>query len=129
MSHFANADEPNSSFCDTQIVQFKKMLSLVRQYNFDPIYIHIWNSAGIAKIDDDEFTAWRSWIAFYGYSPLVDDDPYAEIYKNLQPALSVQSTVVALQRITAWDIVSYGGRFVAPEDMMVASIPFGYTEW
>ncbi len=128
MSHLANADELDSSMCDTQIANFKQMDALISQYGYTPRYKHIQNSAGIAKISDPHFNACRSGLACYGYSPLWVDDPYTQRYADLRPALQVSSTIVALQRISQWDIVSYGGRFVAPQDMVVATIPFGYTE-
>lgn len=129
MSHLANADKLDSSMCDTQITNFKQMDQLISQYGFSPSYKHIQNSAGIAKISDPYFNVCRSGIACYGYSPLWEDDPYNERYAELRPALEVTSTIVAINRIKQWDIVSYGGRYVAPEDMTVATIPFGYTEW
>lgn len=129
MSHFANADELDSSFCEIQVEKFKEMYDLIVQYWFSPQYKHIQNSAWSAKIQDPLFTACRSGIAFYGYSPLSVEDIHSEKFHNLRPALSVQSTIVALQRLRAWDIVSYGGKFVAPQDMTNATIPFGYTEW
>jgi len=99
MSHFANADEVDSSMCDTQVEKFKQMDHLISQYGFSPAHKHISNSAGIAKIQDPHFTACRSGIAFYGYSPLSETDPYTERFTDLTPALRVESTVVALQRI------------------------------
>ncbi len=129
MSHFANADEIDASFCDTQIEKFKEMTQLIRQYWFEPRYLHIWNSAWIAKIDDDFFTARRSWIAFYGYSPLQKWDPYFDALLWLTPALHVESRVVSIQRIVPWDLVSYWGKFVTQEPTTVATMPFWYTEW
>jgi len=70
MSHFANADEVDSSMCDAQVERLKQIDQLISQYGFSPIYKHISNSAGIAKIQDPLYNACRSGIAFYGYSPL-----------------------------------------------------------
>lgn len=128
MSHFANADEVDSSMCQVQVEKFKEMDQLIAQYGFSPTYKHICNSAGSAKIKDSHFNACRSGIAFYGYSPLWDEDPHRSKLIELTPALRATSTIVALQRLKAWDIVSYSAKFTAPEDMMVATIPFGYTE-
>lgn len=60
MSHFANADESDSSFCDTQIAEFKNMYALIEQYGFTPEYKHIYNTAGLAKYQDPFFNASRT---------------------------------------------------------------------
>ncbi len=129
MSHFANADEVDSSFCYNQIEKFKEMNWLIEQYWFSTKYRHISNSAWIAKIHDPYFNAWRSWIWFYWYSPLSLNDEFFDKYTNLKPSLTVESTIVSLQRIKKWDIVSYWWKFTADKDMTVATIPFWYTEW
>lgn len=129
MSHLANADEINSSFNDTQIATFKSMYALIEQAWFRPKRKHIGNSAWFAKIDDNFFNTRRVWIALYGYNNLQITDPFSTVFAPLHPALRVLTTVVSKQLLSPGDIVSYGGRFVAPETMQTVTIPFGYHEW
>ena len=77
MSHFANADEIDSSFDHLQIENFKKMYQTIVSSVKNPEHIryrHISNSAGILKHHDPFFNAHRAGLAFYGYHPLSPDD-------------------------------------------------------
>lgn len=128
MSHLANADEVDSSFTATQIATYKSMYALIEQAGFRPTWRYIGNSAGIAKIKDDFFNAYRSGIALYGYNHLHPSDAFYTTFQPLQPALRALTTVVSIQHLNTGDAVSYGGRFVAPHAMQTATIPFGYHE-
>jgi len=130
MSHFANADEVDSSFDLQQTEKFKHLYMLIKQYScaHSLHYRHINNSAGTAKHHDPFFNAHRAGLAFYGYNPLHYTDPAYAIYLPLRPALTVSTTVVALQQVYGNDIVSYGGKRTATHACMTATIPFGYYE-
>jgi len=133
MSHFASADEIDSSFDLLQIEAFKKMYEMIEQHpavSGKPItYRHINNSAWWAKYHDPFFNAHRAWLAFYGYNPLQENDPAYGVYTSLQPALSVTSTVTTLQQLKQNDIVSYGAKRRAEKQCETATVPFGYYEW
>lgn len=130
MSHFANADELDRSFDLQQIDTFKHLYSKIKQYPCASSlhYRHINNSAGTAKYNDPFFSAHRSGLAFYGYSPLLPSDPAYSLLVPLLPALTVSTTVVALQELLPNDLVSYGGKRTAHETCITATIPFGYYE-
>lgn len=89
---------------------------------------HISASAGIAKLEDPFFDTARAGLALYGYNPLSSEDPFFEKFAKLQPALEAFSTVVSVQKIKAGEGVSYGKRWKAENDGLVATIPFGYYE-
>lgn len=129
MSHFANADEIDTTFNEKQLVQFESMLRIIRQAWFDPERIHCWNSAGIAKVEGWSFNAWRSWLWIYWYSPLDPEDPLSHIYDELEPVMSVSSHIVSIQQLQAWDWVSYWLKWQAWSATSIAVIPFGYAEW
>jgi len=40
-SHYASADEPDYSFCDKQVVEFKYLYEIILSYDFNPKYRHI----------------------------------------------------------------------------------------
>ncbi len=130
MSHFANADEVDTTLDVQQTEKFKHMYAVIKQYACATSlhYRHINNSAGTAKQHDPFFNAHRAGLAFYGYNPLHYTDPAYAIFVPLQPALTVCTTVVALQHLHAQDIVSYGGKRTAPQTCTTATIPFGYYE-
>ncbi len=127
MSHFANADEVDRSFCDNQYEQFVAMGQYVEDHCGELLWKHIWNSAS-CLVDQYEYcTAWRSWLALYWYSPFASVDDWAE--NALRPALSVESTIISIQDLEVWDWVSYGQTWSADSPVRVASLAFGYAEW
>lgn len=132
MSHFANADEVDSSLNDKQIETFKSMYTIIEKTVHNPQtikYRHIANSAWIVKTTDPFFNAARSWIALYWYNPLDQKDPYYNTLTSLQPALDIISTVTALQHVLPNEIISYSWKRSASEKTTIATIPFWYYEW
>jgi alanine racemase len=101
MSHFANADELDSSFNFKQVNNFKIMLQAIREAGLTPEWSHISNSAGIAKVKDPIFNAARAGLAFYGYNPLHHEDSHYHQMTPLQGAMSVYTTITALQQLEA----------------------------
>ena len=130
MSHFSNADEVDSSFDLQQTKKFKHLYTLIKQYScaHSIHYRHINNSAGTAKHHDPFFNAHRAGLAFYGYNPLQYNDPAYAIFVPLQPALTVATTIVAIQQLDEHEIVSYGAKRTATQATTTATIPFGYYE-
>ena len=126
MSHLYDADSDWKNHVNQQIETFKKMYSVITDYGFSPIWRHIWASAWMCCIDDEFFNAWRPWLILYWYSPFSKED---EKLKWLKPALSLNSRVISLQKLTNEDWVSYGHRWIASEDCWSATVPFWYYEW
>jgi alanine racemase len=129
MSHFANADEIDASFDDVQIQVFEAWVQMVQDAWYIPQYLHHNNTAWLTRHQDSIFTASRTGLGMLWYSPFTKNDEAWKIYEELQPTLSVFSTVTAIQDLKAWDSVSYWQCWVASEDTRVAIIPFGYNEW
>lgn len=65
LSHFADSDNPDTTYMMEQIEVFKKMCTLIQQAGFSARYKHIGNSASIGKFDDPFFTAWRTGKCLY----------------------------------------------------------------
>ena len=129
LSHLHSADEPEHTQIQSQIDLFKKMYHTIIDYGYTPIRKHIWNNAGLFKIKDSFFNAYRPGLALYGYSPLCVEDKYYSQGEPLKPSLSITSKIVSLHNIKQWEWVSYNYTRIASEDTTVASIPFGYAEW
>lgn len=129
MSHFANADEVDASFDDTQIDVFSAWVQMIRNAWYTPKYMHHNNTAWLARHLDTIFTASRAWLGLLWYSPFTVGDSIWNWYEDLQPALSVWSTVTAIQQLEEWDSVSYGQKWTSEKNTRIAIIPFGYNEW
>ncbi len=129
-SHLAGADEIETTSMDLQIARFKYLYTLIEKYWFSPQYRHTWASAGLLKIRDDFFNAFRPGIAFYWYNPLERWDNFYELGEKLQPALSIYSHIVSVHKnLSKGEKVGYNGTFSLEKPWNIASIPFGYFEW
>jgi alanine racemase len=129
MSHFHSADKVYSNSIDEQVEKFKKMYYKILEAGYSPVWRHIGNSAGMMKLKDDFFNAFRPGLAMYGYNPLDVSDEQFNQWKKLKPAMSIISRVVSLHELQYGEWVSYGQEYRAMENQKVATIPFGYAEW
>lgn len=128
MSHLFWA---NKLDIEKQIEAFKMMYQQILDYWHTPIYRHIWASTWILKIQDEFFNAYRPWLALYGYNPLPEDDPDSELWKDLEPALSMSSIVTAINSVPYNEWVSYDPqrKQLDKSDKITVTVPFGYAEW
>lgn len=128
LSHLHSADEFGIQSIKEQIALFKKTYHYILDAGLTPKYRYIGNSAGLLKIQDDFFNAYRPGLALYGYSPLDHEDEYYNKAKKLKPALSLTSTVVAVQQLASGQGVSYNYQRKAQQATSIAVVPFGYAE-
>ncbi len=127
-SHLASADKvcPEN---EAQLEKFLEALKFLERAGQRPRWIHLGNSAGIFTLKNYKLTAFRSGLALYGYNPLSKDHPkFKEVASLLQPALELYSRVVAQQKVSPGEKVSYNGSYLASAEENIAVIPFGYYE-
>ena len=122
-SHLASADN-RSSLNEEQEKKFINNLEILHKNGFYPPWVHLGNSAAIFWLDNPAITAFRPGLALYGYHP----DPENDEDKKLKPALEVFSQITTLQNVKKGEIVSYNETFIADNDTLIGSIPFGYYE-
>jgi len=122
MSHLACADELNSDVTVAQQDQFRMMLQMVREAGIQPREIHLNNSAGLSGWDCPECTLSRPGIMLYGGLPGPD------FSMDLQPVMHLRSCIAQLRKLPAGSGISYGHRYHAHADMLVAVLPIGYAD-
>jgi len=128
LSHFADADTPDSDYTLEQVKLFKNGLELVKKFGFSPKFIHIFNSAGGLSIDDTAFNSLRLGIGLYGYSPLLPNDLNFKKSKKLKPCLRLISTIAQTKNIKKGTKISYNLTYEAEKNEKIAIIPAGYYE-
>lgn len=117
MTHFARADE--SGGVTGQLSRFNALsrgAELPRSMA---------NSAALLCCPETHADWVRPGIMLYGASPLPQHSA-AEL--GLQPAMTLNSEIIALRNIQAGDEVGYGGAFKAPCDMRVGVVACGYAD-
>ena len=119
MSHFACADDINSSMNEEQLDKFvmgTKNLSLRRTMA---------NSAAIINYPQSHFDIVRPGLILYGISPLINKDDRLDDFK---PVMTVEGKVIALNNLHAGDHVGYRASWTSPQDKKIAVISFGYAD-
>jgi alanine racemase len=123
---FANlscADDPSSPETARQIGALVACVERLRAAGVAPGTVHAANSAGVLGHPGAWLEAVRPGLALYGVPP----SP-AFGGAGLIPAMTLETTVVAVRRVPAGTPLGYGGRFIAPRDTTVGVIPIGYDD-
>lgn len=123
-SHFAESEREDKRFSEEQAASFESSVSLIRQMGFDPKYVGISNSAAIIDGLASRFNMARPGLMLYGSYP--DERLRSRI--DLKPVLRLTTRVLHLKSIKAGESVSYGRRFVAKKESMIATLPIGYAD-
>jgi alanine racemase len=122
-THFATADEPESSFFDEQLDRFEEVATAVKAEH-PQVLVHAANSAAVLRERRSHFEMARCGVAIYGLDPFGRDP--AE--QGLRPALTLRSHVADVKRFPAGASAGYGRRWKAAADTWVGIIPIGYGD-
>lgn len=125
-THFARADETDKTATIRQLQIFQQFVDRTEKENGVRIPIrHCSNSAAIIEMKEANFDVVRAGIILYGLWPS------EEVHKDLvmlKPILSLYSRIVYIKEVPAGTPISYGGTFVTPKPMRIATVPVGYGE-
>ena len=121
-THFATADELDTSHFVAQLSRFKEILS---ELAFLPPIMHASNSATTLWHSDTIMNAVRLGDIIYGLNPSgrVLDLPY-----EVKPALSLESVLVHVKEIQAGAHVGYGATYTSDSQQIIGTIPLGYAD-
>ncbi len=124
-THFSRADETNPEPALIQLHRFKAFNQLLEEKDVHIPIIHASNSAGILRLKEANLSMVRAGITLYGLNP--SGDVTCELL-NLKSAMSLKSHVSYVKWVPVGVAISYGGTFVTPKEMRVATIPVGYAD-
>jgi len=127
LTHFSSADEQSDSM-QKQESLFNKAVDQITAV-YDVLWIHANNSAGALTGNLSICNAVRGGIALYGLNPLSKEthEQHPQ-YKELQPVLSLHSTITQTRTIKAGQTIGYGDTFIAQSNMRIGVLPLGYYE-
>jgi alanine racemase len=121
-THFATADEPDTSNDRAQLARFREVLGTIADR---PRLVHAAASAGVAAFGPLEgMNAVRTGLAVYGLHAA----PHLASALPLRPALSWRSRVHRMASVPAGTGVSYGHEYHLPRDGRIATVPVGYGD-
>ncbi|RUO50446.1 alanine racemase [Idiomarina fontislapidosi] len=126
MTHFAEADDPESPMTPMQLERFYAALHAVHEQIQG---VSVANSAfmlGDDVLDAMGLTKWfRAGIALYGQNPSQAELSDAEL---LKPTMVLEAPVIALRTIQAGETVGYGSRWRAQRESLIATLAIGYAD-
>ncbi|HZT12286.1 MAG TPA: alanine racemase [Candidatus Baltobacteraceae bacterium] len=131
-SHLAAAEELDSPFTELQLERFENVMAVAQpalaSRGRAPIR-HIAASAAAMLWPQTRLDMVRTGIALYGLWP----SPETKIAMNgadfdLEPALSMISSLVAVRDVDAGTPIGYGASYHAPKRTRIGVVPLGYAD-
>lgn len=123
-THFATADEEDSTYFDNQSAKF---MELVQALPKKPRLVHAANTATVlVKNDVFQFDAVRYGISMYGLKPSSYVGEHLPF--QLEEAFSLQTELVHVKKMLPGQGVGYGSTFIAQEECYVGTLPIGYAD-
>ncbi len=122
MSHLAEADDARSEATARQRSLFASLVARVREAGFSPDWVHLDNSAGIARGATPGTNAVRPGLWLWGV------DPTLEGGNALEPVMSLFARVCQAKVVPPGTRIGYGGEFVARETSRILTLAIGYAD-
>lgn len=123
-THFARADEREKEFTRQQLERFSGFLALLKERGISIPIRHCSNSAGLLELREADFDAVRAGIILYGLKPSGETG----MDFSVRPAMEWKSHLTYIKEVEAGTSISYGGTFLAPGPMRVATVCAGYGD-
>lgn len=124
-THFATADELNTSYFSYQQNRFKQMLKFIKLLHDQKVMIHWANSATAIRMPEQTYDAIRFGISMYGLYPS-QASHYSSI--QLREAFSLHSELIHVKKVYKGQKISYGGTYEAEQNEWIGTIPIGYAD-
>jgi alanine racemase len=123
MTHFACADEPAVGVAE-QLARFRASAS------GNELPCSLANSAALLRYPETHADWVRPGIMLYGVSPFAVSTPTGQTGADLGllPVMTLESRLIAVQRIGRGEAVGYGASFVAERDTSVGVVACGYAD-
>ena len=123
-THLPLADE-NPGATRAQLARWDSLVEALRKAGLAIPVVHALNSAGTILFNHRHTTGGdlvRPGLILYGSSPV------PEFQARLRPVLAWKSRITLLRQVPAGRSVSYGGTFVTPAPMRIATVCAGYAD-
>jgi alanine racemase len=131
-SHLATADDPDQRIMQLQHQRFQDAIAHIRAIGIALPRLHFANSAATLVDPSLHYDLVRTGLALYGLYPA----PHLrDLMRNpgrdpvqLKPVMQVKARVTQVKAIAAGTGVSYGYKYVADRDILIAVVGIGYAD-
>lgn len=122
-THFAAVEE-DAAFSKSQIELFKGVLREIKAAGVRVPLVHANNTGALLLERSSIFNAIRPGLLVFGVVPPMR----RQVTPRVRPALSWKCRVTLIREVARGTALSYGGTFVAPKNMRVATLSAGYGD-
>ena len=123
-SHFATADDLDSTIMNLQHQRFKTAISQLKNSGCEIPKLHLANSAATLGDPTTHYDQVRVGLGLYGLYPA----PHLASVLDLKPVLKLKAKITQVKTIQAGEGISYGRKFVTNKDTKVAIVGVGYAD-
>lgn len=120
-THFAESEHKDPTFTQSQILKFKKAISIFEKQGKRALIRHIANSGGILSHPKSHLDWIRPGIALYGYPPIDSESEF-------KPVLQWHAKLIQIKQIASGDSVGYNRTFRASQSMRIGTVAVGYGD-
>lgn len=124
-THFARADEETIAPAREPFARFTKFVNELEACGIHIPIRHVSNSASVIGFPEANLDMVRAGIMTYGLYP---SEEVAKEPVVLQPAMEWKTKISFIKEVETGTPIGYGGTFIAPRPMKVATIPVGYAD-
>jgi alanine racemase len=123
-THFACADEADTTSTDEQLKLFNELINILLAKHQTPALIHASNSAGVCSQPNARFNLVRLGIALYGLQPSKD----WKLPIAIQPALTWKTVLSQVKTLPPHRGVSYGHIYHTQGYEKIGTMAIGYAD-
>jgi alanine racemase len=123
-SHLATADSPDPTVMRQQHQRFEGAITALKREGLLPPRLHLANSAATLSDPALHYDMVRVGLATYGLYP----SPHLKNTVELRPVLEVKARITHLKTVEPGTGISYGHKFVARQQIKVATVGIGYAD-
>jgi len=124
-SHFATADAADKTYAREQEQKYNDFYARLTAAGVRVPTRTFANSAALMELPSAHFDAVRPGIALYGCYPSAEVD---RSRLSLKPVMAVKANIVFLKKVPKGTTISYGQRFTAQRESLIATLPLGYAD-
>ena len=124
LSHFAQSDELEKAFAQTQHARFEECVAALRAAGVQPRLLHHCNSGGFLDLPEAHFDLVRVGLLAQGVFP----SSVCRRLPGLRPVMAVKARLTAIQDLEPGDTVGYGMRWRAERPSRIGVLSLGYGD-
>lgn len=122
-THLAATDEPaHDAFTQKQLDEFESICKQMKKTLKQNFLMHALNTGGISRFTASQFDMVRLGVGLYGVAVSKQD------VGQLQEVSTLKTIISQIKKIHKGESIGYSRKFVASNDMTIATIPIGYAD-